>query len=225
MIGNKTEKEGRNMINPVTPNQVINEVQTPEVEKNRQYVSMRGNKLERISPDGDSFESENKNKTGKTIGIIGGLLATAVIVTGLICLHKGGKVLEGENASLKEKIKAGWKDLRGKGTEVVAEVQKTKLEELGKKDVNKWSTSDWEYLVKQAVPDAGPGTNVLSMNLPNGKQIFTVTIMDNEGHLMKQKQFTIDGLLKDLKPESSENNEYNVQKIIDEIKKLFYSNK
>ena len=49
MIGNKTEKEGRNMINPVTPNQVINEVQTPEVEKNRQYVSMRGNKLERIS--------------------------------------------------------------------------------------------------------------------------------------------------------------------------------
>ena len=117
MIGNKTEKEDSNMINSVAPNQTVNEVQIPEVEQNRQYVSMRGRSDFERTPESDSFESESKNNTGKTVGIIAGVVAAAALVVGGICLHKGGKALEGKDASFKEKLEAGWKELRGKGAE------------------------------------------------------------------------------------------------------------
>ena len=117
MIGNKTEKEDINMINSVAPNQAVNEVQIPEVEQNRQYVSMRGRSDFERTPESDSFESESKNNTGKTVGIIAGVVAAAALVVGGICLHKGGKALEGKDASFKEKLEAGWKELRGKGAE------------------------------------------------------------------------------------------------------------
>lgn len=119
MIGNKTEKEDSNMINSVAPNQAVNEVQIPEVEQNRQYVSMRGRSDFERTPESDSFESESKNNTGKTVGIIAGVVAAAALVVGGICLHKGGKALEGKDASFKEKLEAGWKELRGKGAEKV----------------------------------------------------------------------------------------------------------
>ena len=137
MIGNKTEKEDINMINSVAPNQAVNEVQIPEVEQNRQYVSMRGRSDFERTPESDSFESESKNNTGKTVGIIAGVVAAAALVVGGICLHKGGKALEGKDASFKEKLEAGWKELRGKGAEKVEKDAKDNAADSAKEKAEK----------------------------------------------------------------------------------------
>ena len=100
------------MIDSINVSQKIKDVQTPDVEPSKQYVSMRGSDYER-TPEGDTFESGNKK--AKNTGIIAGLAAIAAIVVGGICLKKGGKVLEGKDVSFIEKLKTGWKELIGAG--------------------------------------------------------------------------------------------------------------
>lgn len=106
------------MINSI--NSATQSANVQQVKYNRQFVSYRGNELE-SSPKSDEFESNKKS--GKTAGIVAGLLATAAVVVGGICLHKGSKALEGKDASFMEKLKAGWKDLRGKGSKGVKDTE------------------------------------------------------------------------------------------------------
>ncbi len=101
------------MINSVNSVQNATEIKETNITSNRQNVTMCRKDFERIPAD-DSFETKNKSKTGKIVGIsLLGLLAV-VSTLGLICIKKGAKVLEGKDASFKEKLEAGWKKLRGK---------------------------------------------------------------------------------------------------------------
>lgn len=79
-------------------------------------ISYRGTDYER-TPGNDSFETEKKNNTGKIIGISLAAFTAAAIMTGLICLKKGGNALKDKaDSTLKEKFEAGWKELTGKKT-------------------------------------------------------------------------------------------------------------
>ncbi len=93
-------------------------------------ISYRGSSDFERTPDNDSFESEDKNNTGKVLGITAGVLATAVLVVGGICLHKGGKAL-GEEAKFGEKIKKGWEELWHKGEKALDEETKNVTDKAG----------------------------------------------------------------------------------------------
>ena len=82
------------------------------------------------TPDNDSFDGENKNKTGKVIGIIAAVLAAAALIVGGVCLHKGGKAL-GEEAKFGEKIKKGWEELWHKGEKSLKDETKNVTDNAG----------------------------------------------------------------------------------------------
>ena len=82
-------------------------------EKNRQTYVNRSDYERR--PSNDRYESEKKkNSVGKALGITGGVLTAATLVLGGICFKKGKKALEGKNASFKETLEEGWKELMNK---------------------------------------------------------------------------------------------------------------
>ena len=102
-------------------------------QQNQQKVERVKNDFQ-TTPEQDEFVKSD-NKTAKTVGIIGGLIAAAAIVVGAICLKKGGKALENKkDASFTDKIKEGWKELRGKGKSAEKEVKDKAVDEKPKTD-------------------------------------------------------------------------------------------
>lgn len=101
------------MLNSIGTKSAISEIETPDVEQNRQYASMHGNKLERTPAGDDNFESENK--TGKTIGIVAASLIVLAGIGAIFVTYRGKNVLNKADATLKEKFEAGWKDIFKKG--------------------------------------------------------------------------------------------------------------
>ena len=100
-------------------------------QQNQQKVERVKNDFQ-TTPEQDEFVKSD-NKTAKTVGIIGGLIAAAAIVVGAICLKKGGKALENKkDASFTDKFKEGWKELRGKGKSAEKEVKDKAVDEKPK---------------------------------------------------------------------------------------------
>ena len=124
------------MLEAINNSVVTSEVTQPEAPKASKNISYRGGDYER-TPYSDSFESEEKkSSTGKTVGIIAAVLAAAAVVVGGICLHKGGKALEGAEEAEKtfgKKLKKGWQELWHKG-EKAAEKEGEKVAEGAGKD-------------------------------------------------------------------------------------------
>ncbi len=122
MIGIVKEKGNNIMINTIDTK--VNQVEAPNQEQtqNRQYVTMRGNDYER-TPDSDTYESSNKNNTGKTIGIAATLLAIgATIYAGC----HGKNILEkaGKETGFMENIKTGYKNFFKKAENAVVNAEK-----------------------------------------------------------------------------------------------------
>ena len=77
---------------------------------NNTFKANPTNSLEH-TPTADTYEKKNIKKT---IGIIATLVGTTAIILGGICWHKG-KPAGNESKTFFERLKDGWKELRGKG--------------------------------------------------------------------------------------------------------------
>ncbi len=112
------------MLNAINNSVATSEVTQPEQKVSNNIAYRGGSDYER-TPYADSFESEEKKSSaGKTVGIIAGVLAAAALVVGGICLHKGGKALEGAEEAEKtfgKKLKKGWEELWNKGEKAAKE--------------------------------------------------------------------------------------------------------
>ncbi|MCQ2743967.1 MAG: hypothetical protein MJ230_04115 [bacterium] len=197
----------------------VNQVEAPNQEQtqNRQYVTMRGNDYER-TPDSDTYESSNKNNTGKTIGIAATLLAIgATIYAGC----HGKNILEkaGKETGFMENIKTGYKNffkkaenavvnaeknVEKKGEEAAAEAKKNaeeaaakaqnKIEETTEKEVEKKVEETTEKEVEKKVEETAEKDyykeyeQELEQELEQERQIIADSDKKNEEWLSKQRK-------------------------------------
>lgn len=152
------------MSNVVGNIKIIQETQNTKAISDNTAMSFRGNsnnKLER-TPSSDNF-NKKKSKSGETIGIITGLAATAALILGCICYHKGGNAPGSKGMTIIEKIKAGWRNLLGKAEQTADAARENTEQALdaAREKAEQAAKSAKEEIVQtvEVVEDAAPKNN------------------------------------------------------------------
>ena len=155
------------MSNLINTNYALSNINRSVSVSTPKQIRFRGNSDYETASVNNNAETKNKSN-GKTFGIITLIVLAAAATFGGFCVKKGAKVLEGKDATLKEKFSQGWKEFFGKGKKVAEEtannVNKAK-EDITKKgeeaanNVAKNSAPETE-IAKETVEKQKPAENI-----------------------------------------------------------------
>lgn len=113
------------MINAVSNNVAIREVEQPQGEVKQQNISYKGNPTFERSPEEDYYGTQ-KSSGGKAVGVIATIIALLALGFGTGSYFKGKKMLEGKESKFFDKIKTGGKGLWEQASNWVKNIFKKK---------------------------------------------------------------------------------------------------
>ena len=109
------------MINAVSNNVAIREIEQPQGEVKQPNISYKGNPSFERAPSEDYYDAPRRSG-GSAVGTITLILAAIAVGLGCGSYFKGKKMLEGQESKFMDKIKTGGKELWTKTSDWVKNI-------------------------------------------------------------------------------------------------------